>query len=454
MTALPHDAAGHGHDAHAHAHGSELPSILRGENVAFPPGAGKGISTTLLVLGALLLGVGAACGYLGVGGVWARQATAAYMVGVFSVLAICLGATFFVMVFTLVNAGWWATLKRQFENLMSLLPVMWVMLLPILIVELAVGGHLFTWMNDANADDYLLIKKSTYFFFPLSVADGVSPFPVFFVLRTLFYGFFWWWVTRRLVALSKAQDQSGDPALTAQARFTCAWALPVFALTIAFCAFDYLMALDFKFFSTMWGVYYFAGAAFSSVAMLTLIFNWLLRKQKMQGLATSEHFHDLGKLQFSFTVFWAYISFSQYFLIWYANIPEETAFFIHRKDHGWMGLGVFLIIGHFVAPFLILISRHVKKHLGIMLFMSTFCLIAHVADMYWIIRPMVYMPEVSPDGPVATGPGVIAGYLDALMIAGVLAVFVGLVVRKVASGPLVAVRDPYMAESLEHKNYV
>lgn len=444
MTALPNDAASemvHGEQA--------LPASLRGENVRFGRGAGGGAAIGLLLLGIVLLGAGAGLAYTGFAGAWFRQAVAAYMVGVFSVLAICLGATFFVMVFHLLSAGWTATIRRQFENVMGFLPFAWLMLLPILGYEIAVDGHMFKWLHGDFAGDYLLQKKAVYFFFP--AGHDSNAFPAFFVARTLFYGLFWFILVNKLRGLSLEQDRTGDKWLTAKAKFTCAWAMPIFALTIAFVAFDYLMALDFKFFSTMWGVYYFAGSAFSAIAMVTLICNWLLKKGKLQGVVTEEHFHDLGKLQFSFTVFWAYIAFSQYFLIWYSNIPEETAFFIHRKEGGWRALGIFLIVGHFVAPFLILVSRHVKKNLGIMLLMSTWCLIAHIADIFWIIRPMVYLEA---NEALPPQPALASGVIDVLMILGVLALFIGHLVRTIPQQSLVAVHDPYMGEGLEHKNYV
>jgi len=425
---------------------STLPAILKGENVRFGEGAGKSLGMGLLGLGVLLALAGFGIGFSGALGTTLAHALGAYLVGTMAVLAVCIGATIFLMIFHLVNAGWTATLRRQFENIMSFLPFAWLMLLPLLILEIANDGVLFRWMHADFAGDYLLQKKSTYFFFP--AGSDSNAFPAFFVIRYLAYGAFWFYVTSKLLKWSGEQDRTGSAEPSSKARFMCAWALPLMALSTAFVAFDFLMTLDFKFFSTMWGVYYFAGAAFASIATVSLICNFLLRKGKMRGLVTTEHFHDLGKLQFSFTVFWAYIAFSQYFLIWYANIPEETSFFLHRKEHGWKALGIFLIVGHFVAPFLIILSRHVKKNLGLMLVMSVWCLLAHIMDMFWIVRPMVYAGDAGP------GPGAQGVVLDVVAILGCVLIFAGYLVQKVAGGQLVAVFDPFMHEGLEHKNYV
>jgi len=439
--------------AHGHHHGhSDNAEALRPENINLAPGAGKGLSVALLALGAILAVAGVAMAYLKVGGVWPRQAVAAYLVAALAMLAVCLGATFFVMVFHLLNAGWTATLRRQFENVMTLTPLAWLMVLPALVAEVAADGRLYMWMNDSVADSHLLHEKAPYFFWPLHVDHGHSPFPAFWALRTILYGAFWFFITSRLMGFSRAQDADGRVEHAARARFTSAWALPLFAISIAFAAFDYLMSLDYSFFSTMWGVWYFAGAAFSSCAVIILVFAFLTRAGKLRGAVTKEHFHDLGKLLFSFTVFWAYISFSQYFLIWYSNIPEETAFFLERTQVGspWRPVGITLMIGHFIAPFLIVLFRGVKRNPAVMIAICLWCLAMHVLDIYFMARPVVYGGPLNTETP--SHAAVIA--VDLLVIVGVVAVFFGLLIRKVASGPLVAVNDPYMSESLEHKNYV
>jgi hypothetical protein len=207
------------------------------------------------------------------------------------------------------------------------------------------------------------------------------------------------------------------------------------------------MSLDFRYFSTMWGVYYFAGSAFAMFATVALIATILGSKRKLVGVVTPEHYHDVGKLLFAFTVFWAYIAFSQYFLTWYSNIPEETGFFIFRTLGPWQPLAVALLLGHFVVPFLFLLSRHVKKNPVLLSIAAVWALLAHLADMYWLIRPMPFTPATG-----ATGNG--SPLVDILAIGGVVIVFAGLLIRQITSGPLVAVNEPYLDEGLAHHNYV
>jgi hypothetical protein len=447
---MSHSAPYSAHEAsHGMAHGHAQPSgihavdprggLMKPEFITLRPGAVSGASAVLILVG--LVGL---IGTLALGLVnekFFKQALAAYHVGVMTSLAICLGATFFVMVFHLVGAGWVATIRRQFENVMSLLPIIALLVVPLLIIEVSRGGVLFTWMNkEVQAQDLLAQKKAGY----LNVG--------FFMARALLYLVLWTFITRRLWWYSTEQDRTGDKWLTNRARFTCSWALPLFALSIAFAAFDWLMSLDYRFFSTMWGVYYFAGCAYVSVPVVVMVLALLMRSGKLQGTVTDEHIHDLAKLMFAFTVFWAYIGYSQYFLIWYSQIPEETQYFLARKGGTdgigeWAWLSKLLVIGHFCVPFYFLLWRPIRRSATVLILFALWAVSMQALDMVWIVRPMVYPLEADP-------VKFDRAWLDVLGIVGALALFFGLLARKVASGPLIPLRDPRLPEALHHKNYV
>ncbi|MFZ4572800.1 MAG: hypothetical protein ACOYN0_00295 [Phycisphaerales bacterium] len=444
---MSHAAA---HSGHGHAGAAPSAAQLSHDNINLSGGAGFSLPMMGAGAAAIIAGVVVAKGTEG----GLAHGLAAYHVATMAILAICLGATFFVLIWNLLNAGWSATIRRQAENIMSFLPYAFLLIVPTLVIETLQHGVIFQWMNPANYGDPLLFEKAGYFFGPRSVIDHATHepvkhfvFPVFFFARAAFYGVFWTFISRRMVGLSLRQDQTGDRWLTAEARTTSAWGMLVFALTTAFASFDWLMSLDYRFFSTMWGVWYFAAAAFSSIALVSLILARLLAAGKLKGCVTSEHFHDLGKLLFSFTVFWAYISFSQYFLIWYSNIPEETAFYIFRKQGDWDVVRMILIAGHFIVPFLLLVSRVGKKSFTFMSVMAVFALAVHGLDLFFAIRPMVdaHNPGIHGVGPV---------WIDVIVFVGVCLVFGGYLLRRIASVPLVALNDPRISESLEHRNYV
>ena len=369
-----------------------------------------------------------------------RHALAAFEVGVFTALAMSLGSIFFLLVFHSLNAGWIITGRRVFENMASIVWFPWALLVVVLIIEIASGGVLLKWLAGPG-DNYLLNKKEPY------LNSG------FFIIRVLIYGAVWIFLGRRFAGLSRQSDETGDRTLGRKARFTAGWGILLFALTTAFASFDFLMSMDYRFFSTMWGVYFFASCALASVSAAVLVLAVLRSRGKLDGLVTEEHFHDLGKLMFAFTVFWAYTAFSQYFLIWYSNIPEETMWYTYRKSNGWMWLFAFLCVGHFIVPFLIVIWRGVKRNMFLLGVMALFMVLVTVADMAWIIRPMVYTEKAITDYGLSN-PGVTGAWLDAAGVLGVLGVWGFLLTRAIEKGFLLPTKDPMLHESMKHKNYV
>jgi len=405
------------------------------DNIRLPEDAGRTISAGMLVVGAACLLVTIA-GSLILG---LKHALAAYEVGVFSVTAISLGGLFWVMVFRVTNSRWSATVRRLFEHLAMMLRVCVALIAVALVIELAAGGVMLSWLSIDPETNYLLEHKRGYLN------------PVFLVVRFGIIAGLWLLLATRLWRLSTEQDRTGDRMLTLRARGMSSWGMLVFALTTTFFAFDFLMSPDYRFFSTIWGVYYFASVAFSSLAVVLLTICILQAGGRLTGTITEEHVHDLGKLMFGFTVFWAYIAFSQYMLIWYGNIPEETAWFVHRKTGGWENAGALLAIGHFVIPFLLLLLRGVKRNVIGASLVGVWLLLMLLLDMIYILRPMVYLP--GPDGQ-PTGPGAAGWWLDIAAIIGVLSIWGGLYVRRLATTSLVPLKDPRLPDALTHKNAV
>lgn len=426
----------HPSDAHdlSHTHAHDAVADLSPENISLPPQKGDAISLALLAIGAIGLAVTVLGAFVSPGGI--KHALAAYQIGLMAALAISLGGLFFVMAFHLTAAGWSATVRRQFENLMRLAPIAAAMFLPVLVIEILTRGQLFVWMQpEFQRADTLLQHKRVYL--------NEFRFAAFAIL----YFFVWWRLSSLLWGYSKEQDATGDKWLTNRMARTSTWGMLLFALTVAFAAFDWLMSMDYRFFSTIWGVYYFAGAAYSSLAVVVLILTLSRRAGKLKGLVTEEHFHDLSKLMFGFTVFWAYIAFSQYFLIWYANIPEETAFMLARKSGGWEHYSTLLVVGHFLLPFFILLWRFVRRSDVLLSAVAVWMLAMHIIDIGWIVRPFVF-------GMADDKVRLDLIWLDLAGIIGVMGIFAGLLVRNVFSGPLVATKDPRLPEALHHRNYV
>jgi hypothetical protein len=196
------------------------------------------------------------------------------------------------------------------------------------------------------------------------------------------------------------------------------------------------MSLDPHWYSTIYGVYFFSGCVVGFLAAICLAVICLERAGPLRGVLTNDHLHDLGKLLFGFTFFWAYIGFSQYLLIWYANIPEETIWYLVRQENGWQWVTVLLFAGHFALPFFGLMSRRAKRSRASLGFWAGWLLVMHWIDLYWLV-----MPQLSPD---RVSPAVI----DLLVSAGVMAVFAAIVIRLSRGVPLVPLADPRLHESL------
>jgi hypothetical protein len=213
-----------------------------------------------------------------------------------------------------------------------------------------------------------------------------------------------------------------------------------FAVTVCFAAFDWLMSLDPHWYSTIFGVYFFSGCAVGVTALLVVLVSLAQRRGGLDRAVTVEHYHDLGKLLFTFVFFWGYIAFSQYMLIWYANIPEETRWLVVRESHGWQWVGVLLLFGHLLVPFLGLLSRHVRRSRAALTGWAVFLLVMHWVDLYWLVMP-TFQEEYLP-----------FGLADVLCLIGLGSLYLAAVVHVAADHSLVPLRDPRLDESLVFHN--
>jgi hypothetical protein len=291
--------------------------------------------------------------------------------------------------------------------------------------------HVYSWVEPAaglTAEElHLLAHKQPYLNVP------------FFIIRTALYLLVAGFIALRLFRLSTRQDVSGDVQLTASARRLSSGGLPLIAVVFAFAAFDWLMSLNPFWFSTMFGVYYFAGSFVTTISMIALC-NSLARGKDLYGdYVSAEHSHNVGKLMLAFTAFWAYIGFSQFMLIWIANLPEEIPFFTVRLRGAWAPVGVFLIFGHFFLPFFTLLSRNLKRQPGKLAVVAVWLLIVNFADLYWLV-----MPTLSPEA-MAFPLSLVTAFL------GVGGVAVAAAIWRVRGHYTVPVKDPYLAFSLRYR---
>ncbi len=353
-----------------------------------------------------------------------------YLVSFAFFLSISLGALGFVAIQHITRAGWSIVVRRIAEILAAN-----VVLLAVLFLPLMFGlSYLYHWTDvEHAAHDYFVGPKLPF----LNLS--------FFLLRAVIYFSIWIGLALFYFTKSKQQDQSGDVNLTLQMEGVSGFGLLLFALSLTFASFDWLMSLDSHWYSTMYGVYYFSGSMIAIFATLSVVSILLQNTGRLRRVITVEHYHDLGKFLFAFTVFWAYIAFSQYMLYWYANRPETTGWYLVRQSGEWGYISVFLIFGHFFIPFFGLLSRKPKRRRALLLFWAVWMLVAHWVDLYWLV-----MPEFSKA--IGAADQVPFSLYDLGCMIGIGGLYVAASARWARGVALTPVKDPRMGESLMFEN--
>ncbi|PKK83136.1 MAG: hypothetical protein CVT49_10020 [candidate division Zixibacteria bacterium HGW-Zixibacteria-1] len=337
-------------------------------------------------------------------------------------LLIGLGGLFFSMLHHLVGAKWSVVIRRFTENLAMIVPFMIIFFIPIIF-----GLHdLYHWSHsDVVADDALLQGKSGYLNVP------------FFIIRAVVYFLIWFTICRILCGASLQQDRGHSEVLAGRMRIVSAPGTILFALTITFASFDWLMSLDAHWYSTIFGVYIFSGALLAMLSFITFVILRLKSRGILEGSITGEHYHDLGKLIFAFTIFWGYMAFSQYFLIWYGNIPEETIWFLHRWTGTWKTVSLILVFGHFIIPFFILFPQTPKRNPTLLKIITIWILIMHWVDIYWIVMPNLHQH------------GLHLSWMDLTAMMGIGGIFLWLFWKRMTANPIVPVGDPNLESSIK-----
>lgn len=352
-----------------------------------------------------------------------ERAWYSYVVAFFYFVSLAVGGLFFTAVQHVVKAGWSVNVRRICESFTSALPFAALGAVALFFA----GHHLYEWLNpEAVKADALLAHKSSY------LNQG------YFGVRLFVFFGAWAWFGKVIVGRSLEQDRTGNESLTQKQVGTSIAFLLFFALSYSFFSVDSLMSLQPHWFSTIFGVYCFAGLFQATMASMILVILYLKKKGLLNGYVDENHLHDLGKFMFAFTVFWAYIAFSQYMLIWYANLPEETIFYMPRIASGWVTVSVALLVFKFVVPFLALLPRWAKRsptHLGTV---AVLILVMEYVDIYWLAYPN-FSPEKAVFGLPEVG--------GILLFAGL---FLFCVSRFLSRNQVVPYRDPRIHESMHH----
>lgn len=287
----------------------------------------------------------------------AQTVAYSWLVGISYWTAIAIGMLLMVLIHHIFDASWSVVLRRQFEHALSAFKWLGVLFVPLVLATLFYQKDLiWPWMDSNHVlhghgtvgQDVLYTKKSSFLNLKMFIGMTSS----FFLI--------WMFLSYRLRKASFTQDSDGDVKWTHMNRKTAAFGIPLAALTLTFAAIYWIKSLEYHWFSTMYGVWFFANCFRGALSFGVLIMLWLYNRGDYKGILNTNHLHSIGQLMLALTVFWAYVTFSQYFLIWNANVPEETFWYNIREYGDWWGVGMVILFGHFFVPFLLLLSYRYK----------------------------------------------------------------------------------------------
>jgi hypothetical protein len=337
----------------------------------------------------------------------------------------CLGATLgclaLGMVHQLSGGAWGVLIRRPIGAASRVLPVLTALFLPIL-----AGMHrLYRWTDPAEmVHDEALQHKALYLNVP------------FFIVRAVVYFAVWNALVFFLNRWSLQQDATADPQLARRMQRLSAGGLLAYGLTITFASFDWLMALDPHWFSTIYGVIIIGGQGLTALAVLIVILVWLSRRPPLQGIVQPIHLHDLGNLMLAFTMLWAYFSFSQYLIIWAGNLPREIAWYVHRSYTSWRLVAAVLMLFHFALPFVLLLSRQIKRHGETIFKVAIGILAVRVVDLFWLIAPEFHRDGLS------------VNWMDVVLPLALGSLWFGCFIWQLRGRAILPVHDPQFDETL------
>ncbi len=349
----------------------------------------------------------------------------AYLIAWVAWTGVAVGSLALLMLQHLSGGAWGLVIRRILEAATRTIPVMAILGLPIF----AGMSHLYHWSTAEGAEDAMVAAKAAYLNTP------------FFIARYVLFFAAWSFMSWRLSGWSAEQDRTGDPALAVKMSNLSGLGMVVFFLTVTFAVTDWTLSVNPHWFSTMWGLLYVVGWGLSALAFSIYILARLSKERPMDHVLNASHFHDLGKLLFAFIMLWAYLSFSQFIIIYSANTQEEIPHYWIRSKGGWQYVGWALVIFHFVLPYVLLLARDIKRDWRRVSLIAAWVVGIRVVDYYWHVSPEFHL-----DGLAVT-------LVDVALPIALGGVFVMLFAMQLKGRPLLPLHDEGLAKALTHHTH-
>jgi hypothetical protein len=342
-----------------------------------------------------------------------------YLVAYLFWFGIGIGSLAILMIHHIAGGAWGAVIRRLLECATRTLPLMAVLFLPVVF-----GMHsLYEWARpEAVAHDVVLQHKSLYLNIP------------FFLLRAAFYFAVWLTLSAVLNRWSLQQDGSDDPGYTRRLELVSRGGLVAIGLTMTFASVDWVMSLEPHWYSTLYGILIMGGQVLNAMAFVIPLAALLVAYGPLTDVIGSEQFHDLGKFLLAFVMLWAYFAFSQFLIIWSANLPEEIPWYLSRMRGGWQVVGIAIILFHFALPFLLLLSRDVKRRPNRLAVVALGVMAVRFVDLFWLVTPAFHPSEFA------------VHWMDVATLVGLGGIWLSVFVWQLQGRSLVAIHDPSLPE--------
>ena len=344
-----------------------------------------------------------------------------YLLAYMWCLGVTLGCLAFGMIHQLSGGAWGVVIRRPIGAASRVIPVMTLLFVPI-----ALGmGRLYIWTHaDIVAQDEVLQHKRLYLNTP------------FFLVRAAIYFLIWNGLSYLLNAWSLEQDRTGDPRIARKMQILSGGGLLAYGITITFASFDWLMSIEPHWFSTIYGVLIIGGQGLLAMAFLIIVLVWLSRRPPLDRIVVASHFHDLGNLLLAFVMLWAYFSFSQYLITWAGNLPQEISWYLYRTETSWHFVGLGLVLFHFAVPFVLLLSRAIKRQAEGIIRVAVLILIVRLVDLWWLIAPDFHRQGIS------------LSWLDVLLPLSMGSFWLGCFILELRGRAILPIYDPQFDEAL------
>jgi hypothetical protein len=349
----------------------------------------------------------------------------AYLVGFWLWFGAGAGCLLVLMTQYLTGGAWGAVIRRPLEAGAKTLYVMCFFFLPLLIFR----EHIYWWTTPAGLADKVIHAKSLYLNVP------------FLWVRWVVYSAFLCFFTYRLTSWSKLEDETRSTTISAKLEALSAPGVLIFFILMTFCAVDYLMTLEPYWYSTVYGFMIVIGWALTTLAIMIAALTILGRYEPMRDVLTSKHYHDLGKLLFAMVMMWAYLNFSQLLITWSGNLPSEIVWYIKRWNGGWGWVALILLLGHFVLPFLLLLSQGLKRNPKLIGAVAIYIIVVHAVDVFSLVEPNFANVK---------DPHFYFSWLDFVAPVGFGGLWLAMFFRNLPGMPLLPLGAPDLKKALNH----